>query len=119
MSVPIPLRQGFDAPQLRGVAKKTKDGLPQGLLGDGDAELLEDPLRQINQPPAHHAVEVCETGRDHFPARRPCPLAPWASESDRRCDRQLHRHRPHQVQWDDTGEVTHCPKANLELVLHA
>jgi hypothetical protein len=24
-----------------------------------------------------------------------------------------------QVQWDDTGEVTHCPKANLELVLHA
>jgi transposase len=26
MSVPIPLRQDFDAPQLRGVAKKTKDG---------------------------------------------------------------------------------------------
>ena len=26
------------------------------LLGDGDAELLEDPLRQIDQPPAHHAV---------------------------------------------------------------
>jgi hypothetical protein len=24
-----------------------------------------------------------------------------------------------QVQWDDTGEVTHCPKANLELLLHA
>src|ERR1700687_6325837 len=27
------------------------------LLGDGDAELLEDPLRQIDQPPAHHAVD--------------------------------------------------------------
>src|SRR5882672_11094102 len=29
----------------------------QGLLGDGDAELLEDPLPQIDQPPAHHAVD--------------------------------------------------------------
>src|SRR4030088_1827474 len=27
------------------------------LLGDGDAELLEDPLRQIDQPPAHHAMD--------------------------------------------------------------
>src|SRR5262249_12208153 len=26
------------------------------LLGDRDAELLEYPLRQINQPPAHHTV---------------------------------------------------------------
>ena len=26
MSAPIPLRQDFDAPQLRGLAKKTKDG---------------------------------------------------------------------------------------------
>jgi hypothetical protein len=24
-----------------------------------------------------------------------------------------------QVRWDDTGEVTHCPKANLTLVLRA
>jgi hypothetical protein len=24
-----------------------------------------------------------------------------------------------QVRWDDTGEVTHCPKANLERVLRA
>src|SRR5476651_522265 len=27
------------------------------LLGDGDAELLKYPLRQIDQPPAHHAVD--------------------------------------------------------------
>ena len=27
------------------------------LLGDGDAELLEYPLRQIDQPPAHYAVD--------------------------------------------------------------
>src|SRR5262249_44753996 len=26
------------------------------LLGDCDAEFLEDPLRQIDQPPAHHAM---------------------------------------------------------------
>lgn len=26
------------------------------LLGDRDTELLEDPLREIDQPPAHHAV---------------------------------------------------------------
>jgi hypothetical protein len=26
------------------------------LLGDRDAEFLKDPLRQINQPPAHHPV---------------------------------------------------------------
>ena len=26
MSVPLPLRRDFDAPQLRGLAKKTKDG---------------------------------------------------------------------------------------------
>src|SRR6516164_2690461 len=26
------------------------------LLGDSDAEFLEDPLRQIDQPPAHHAM---------------------------------------------------------------
>ena len=29
----------------------------QSLLGDGDAELLKDPLRQIDQPPTHHAVD--------------------------------------------------------------
>ena len=28
----------------------------QGLLGDGDAEFLPDPLAQIDQPPAHHAM---------------------------------------------------------------
>jgi len=28
----------------------------QGLLGNGDTELLEYPLRQIDQPPAHHAM---------------------------------------------------------------
>ncbi len=27
------------------------------LLGDRDAELLEDPLREVDQPPAHHAVD--------------------------------------------------------------
>ena len=27
------------------------------LLGDSDAELLKDPLRQIDQPPAHNAVD--------------------------------------------------------------
>src|SRR5262245_55014478 len=27
------------------------------LLGDRDAELLKYPLRQIDQPPAHHAVD--------------------------------------------------------------
>ena len=27
------------------------------LLGDRDAELLEYPLRQIDQPPAHHAMD--------------------------------------------------------------
>jgi len=27
------------------------------LLGDRDAEFLEYPLRQIDQPPAHHAVD--------------------------------------------------------------
>jgi hypothetical protein len=28
----------------------------QRLLGDGDAELFVYPLRQVDQPPAHHAV---------------------------------------------------------------
>jgi hypothetical protein len=28
----------------------------QGLFGDGDAEFLVEPLRQIDQPPAHHAM---------------------------------------------------------------
>ena len=28
----------------------------QGLLGDGDTELLIDPLRQIDQAPAHHSM---------------------------------------------------------------
>ena len=30
---------------------------PQGVLIEADAERLEDPLRQILQPPAHHAVD--------------------------------------------------------------
>src|SRR5262245_65589758 len=40
------------------------------LFGDGDAELLEDPLRQIDQPPANHTVHcrdrtaVDQAGRD-------------------------------------------------------
>ena len=29
----------------------------QRLLGDGDAELFVYPLRQVDQPPAHHAVD--------------------------------------------------------------
>jgi hypothetical protein len=29
----------------------------QGLLGDGDAEFLEDPLCQIDQPPTHDTVD--------------------------------------------------------------
>ena len=38
----------------------------QSLLGDGDAELLKDPLRQIDQPPAHHAVyRRYRTALDH------------------------------------------------------
>ena len=28
----------------------------QGLLGDGDAEFLKNPLAQINEPPAHNAM---------------------------------------------------------------
>ena len=32
----------------------------QRLLGDGEAELLPEPLDQIDQAPAHHAVD----GRD-------------------------------------------------------
>ena len=27
------------------------------LLGDGDPKFLENPLRQIDQPPAHHAMD--------------------------------------------------------------
>ena len=37
----------------------------QRLLGDRDAELLPEPLDQIDQPPAHHAVD----GRDRALAR--------------------------------------------------
>ena len=33
------------------------------LLGDDDAELLEDPLRQIDQPPAHHAMDRRDRAR--------------------------------------------------------
>ena len=33
------------------------------LLGDSDAELLKDPLRQIDQPPAHNAVDRREQDR--------------------------------------------------------
>ena len=29
----------------------------QRLFGDRDAELLVDPLRKIDQPPAHHTVD--------------------------------------------------------------
>src|SRR3954468_9324992 len=29
----------------------------QGLLGDGDPELLPDPLDEVDQTPAHHAVD--------------------------------------------------------------
>jgi len=29
----------------------------QSLLGDGDAELLEDPLCQIDQPPSYHSMD--------------------------------------------------------------
>ena len=38
----------------------------EGLLGDRDAELLEYPLRQIDQPPADHAVDRRDrTAFDH------------------------------------------------------
>src|ERR1700680_1373226 len=40
----------------------------QCLLGNADAELLEDPLRQIDQPPAHHAVDR----RDRTALDHPC-----------------------------------------------
>jgi len=38
------------------------------LLGNDDAELLEYPLRQIDQPPAHHTVD----SRDRAALDHPC-----------------------------------------------
>ena len=39
----------------------------QRLLGDGDAELFVYPLRQVDQPPAHYAVNRRNRAAlDHF-----------------------------------------------------
>jgi hypothetical protein len=35
----------------------------QGLLGDRDAELFPDPLDEVDQPPAHHAVDRRDRAR--------------------------------------------------------
>ena len=35
----------------------------QGLFADRNGELIKDPLRQIDQPPAHHAVRRRDRSR--------------------------------------------------------
>ena len=67
----------------------------QGLLGDRDAELLPEPLDQIDQPPAHHAVDrrkgtLIDDGLQSLsvlivePRRSPwCPAGPEALGSPR------------------------------------
>jgi hypothetical protein len=49
------------------VSTSTGGLLPtERLLGDRDAEFLQDPLRQIDQPPAHHTVRRWDrTTLDH------------------------------------------------------
>ena len=40
------------------------------LLGDRDAEFLEYPLRQVDQPPAHHAVDRRDRTTFDYPGER-------------------------------------------------
>ena len=56
-------------------------------LADDDAELLEDPLRQVPQPPAHHPVDGWDRTAVHERHQRPAlflgqfRLAPGALRS--------------------------------------
>ena len=50
--LPGVLRTGRELAQTHGLQIA-----PQGVLVEADAERLEDPLRQVLQPPAHHSVD--------------------------------------------------------------
>jgi len=60
MSVPVPLRGDFEAGQLRGLAKKTKDGpqarrfLALAAIYDGATGIPNDPLDNVY----HHGISA-------------------------------------------------------------
>ena len=67
MSAPIPLRQDFDASQLRGLAKKTKDG-PQA----------QDRIGSESHRPRAGALpsDVCSGVNSRFPRDKPAGAFP-------------------------------------------
>ena len=88
----------------------------QGLLGHTDAELLQDPLREIDQPPAHDAMDRRDrTTFDHFRDRGPVRVVQPRGLSGRLAVDQtirpigveLHHPVPHDLQRDtaDPGGI--------------
>src|SRR5690348_9226799 len=51
---------------------------PERLPGNADPELLQQPLTQIDQPPAHHAVDRWKHEQSPL---RPATLGPWVGEA--------------------------------------
>lgn len=46
---------------------------PQQLLGDQQAELESNPLRQLDQPPANHALRCRNGAGSHLSSQCPLP----------------------------------------------
>src|ERR1700756_1603182 len=92
MSAPTPLRQDFDASQLRGLARKTKDG-PQARRLLALAAIYDGATRTEAAKIGGVGLQIIRDWALRFNARGPDGLLDGKSAG----------HRPHDREWPDPG----------------
>src|SRR6516164_10354704 len=104
MSAPTPLRQDFDAPQVRGLARKTKDG-PQARRLLALAAIYDGATRTEAAKIGGVGLQIIRDWVLRFNARGPDGLLDW--QVDRTAvQAQRHSaagHRRHDREWPDPG----------------
>ena len=104
MSAPIPLRQDFGASQLRGLAKKTKDG-PQARRLLALAAIYDGGTRTEAAKIGGVGLQIIRDWVLHFNARGPDGLLNGKSpgQPSKLNDSPTPDHRPHDREWPDSG----------------
>ena len=104
MSAPIPLRRDFGASQLRGLAKKTKDG-PQTRRLLALAAIYDGATRTEAAKIGGVGLQIIRDWVLHFNARGPDGLLNGKSpgQPSKLNDVQRQSHRPHDREWPNAG----------------
>ena len=102
MSAPIPLRRDFGASQLRGLAKKTKDG-PQARRLLALAAIYDGATRTEAAKIGGVGLQIIRDWVLHFNERGWSPERQVAGPAVQTQRRPAAGHRPHDREWPDSG----------------